>query len=279
MSQKSVATCKICQKEPSKYKCPGCQTQTCSVECVKSHKKSMECDGKRKLVSFVKLKEFSYKNIVDDMSFLESTARKVACVESPKGAASGQGSGGKILNLGLTSRRKAFRLDKLKKAASLRQIHLRLSPFMTTRRRGNTTYCTAGDRAVNDSTKMFWHIRWVYGDCMYEDTKVDEGLTIEDLLNRMLSCQGKYTKNIDDETLGRLAVFSSMIKNEHQGSAETVLNDLTVGLEAEHMNKPKTVYVMDKSSSIRQNLKGKTIIEHPILHIIPQEKLSEYAQL
>mmetsp|Transcript_17610 Transcript_17610/g.31017 ORF Transcript_17610/g.31017 Transcript_17610/m.31017 type:complete len:154 (+) Transcript_17610:45-506(+) len=38
--------CEVCQKEPSKYKCPKCMTPYCSLPCFKKHKDASGSDEK-----------------------------------------------------------------------------------------------------------------------------------------------------------------------------------------------------------------------------------------
>ena len=38
--------CEVCNKSQFKYKCPGCTTKTCSLNCSKQHKIDFKCDGK-----------------------------------------------------------------------------------------------------------------------------------------------------------------------------------------------------------------------------------------
>lgn len=52
------STCQVCKTKPSKYKCPGCCVRTCSLPCVKAHKESTGCNGKRQLTQFVPLDSF-----------------------------------------------------------------------------------------------------------------------------------------------------------------------------------------------------------------------------
>lgn len=39
--------CQVCQQCPSKYRCPGCERQSCSLSCVRTHKTQFGCRGKR----------------------------------------------------------------------------------------------------------------------------------------------------------------------------------------------------------------------------------------
>lgn len=234
----------------------------------------MECNGKRKIEQFVKVKEFSYKNLVDDMSFLENSARKVACMKGPIKSTSRGGSG--TVSLGCSK----DVLNKLRKAASMRRINLKLSPFITTRRRLNTTYCNSRSaEGVHRSTKMCWHVCWVFDKHEYEEATVDETIPLADLLQRIVYCDNDFIKHLDEEKVGKLAILRSKIKESNPENGQEFIQTLAVGLEAEHLNKPKTISLMDMSLPLSKNLSGKTVVEYPILHIIPKSKLSDYTQL
>ena len=60
----AVPVCEVCKEQPSKYKCPGCQCRTCSLTCVRQHKESAGCSGKRNRLAFVPLKEFNDKHLL-----------------------------------------------------------------------------------------------------------------------------------------------------------------------------------------------------------------------
>lgn len=69
--------CGICSKEPSKYKCPSCGMQTCSLECVKLHKKEKNCLGfvdPAKFLSWKQLSEGSI-HVNRDYNFLINAGR------------------------------------------------------------------------------------------------------------------------------------------------------------------------------------------------------------
>lgn len=34
--------CQVCGMQPAKYTCPGCNKKTCSLTCVRSHKKQVD---------------------------------------------------------------------------------------------------------------------------------------------------------------------------------------------------------------------------------------------
>ena len=36
-----IILCEVCRQNPFKYTCPGCNKRTCSLECVRRHKKDV----------------------------------------------------------------------------------------------------------------------------------------------------------------------------------------------------------------------------------------------
>lgn len=69
--------CGICFKEPSKYKCPSCSMQTCSLECVKLHKKEKNCLGSVDPAKFLSWKQLSEgsTHVNRDYNFLINAGR------------------------------------------------------------------------------------------------------------------------------------------------------------------------------------------------------------
>lgn len=267
----SLVLCQICHNSQFKYRCPGCAVQTCSLACVKSHKLKNNCDGKRKLTEFVKLDKFNYRNLTDDISFLESSARKIARAQGP------------VLSQSLPQTQTANQsvmcsrhvIGKLKRAASFRKINLKLAPFMTTRRRQNSTHCNASNpNNVSKATKMFWHLKWVCADVQFEETKVNENMVIRHLIQRLLYST-ENDRKLDEESINRLALFRSTVKSEY-GDTDTLISDPCVAMEAEHLNKSNSYYSFDLDKSLRDNLTGKTIVEYPVIHILPKQQTEAY---
>ncbi|PNX74896.1 box C/D snoRNA protein 1-like [Trifolium pratense] len=56
---KTLTQCGECKSNPSKYKCPGCSIQSCSLPCVKAHKLRTGCTGKRNQTQFVHISKFN----------------------------------------------------------------------------------------------------------------------------------------------------------------------------------------------------------------------------
>lgn len=65
MSERRFGVCNSCKKEAAKYRCPRCRIVSCSVACIKEHKKTdPSCDGIRSRSSLVALKKFGYLDLV-----------------------------------------------------------------------------------------------------------------------------------------------------------------------------------------------------------------------
>lgn len=59
MIPRRLEECEVCGGAQAKYTCPKCEVRTCSLDCVKIHKKELSCDGIRDKTKFVPLKGFT----------------------------------------------------------------------------------------------------------------------------------------------------------------------------------------------------------------------------
>ncbi|KAL0249143.1 hypothetical protein GEMRC1_004376 [Eukaryota sp. GEM-RC1] len=76
----TASRCCICGSV-SKYKCPACQSLTCSLPCVNEHKETLECSGLKNPSQFVPMATFNDETLTKDYLFLEnvlSTTRSAA---------------------------------------------------------------------------------------------------------------------------------------------------------------------------------------------------------
>ena len=63
--------------EPAKYRCPACDTRSCSAACVDSHKQNRPCTGKRNVAEYHAIGEFDDLVVHRDYQFLEDVGRAV----------------------------------------------------------------------------------------------------------------------------------------------------------------------------------------------------------
>jgi hypothetical protein len=63
-AQRSCRNCEICSEQPAKYRCPGCEIRSCSLDCSKKHKEESGCNGKRDRLKFVSIQEFDDRQLL-----------------------------------------------------------------------------------------------------------------------------------------------------------------------------------------------------------------------
>ena len=71
MSIQKLGVCGVCGKNDAKYRCPKCETVSCSLACSKAHKKlKNSCDGIRDKTKFVPIKNFSSMELVSGKNLI-----------------------------------------------------------------------------------------------------------------------------------------------------------------------------------------------------------------
>ncbi|KAI1106828.1 hypothetical protein F4804DRAFT_286505 [Jackrogersella minutella] len=77
-----TSLCTICHIQTPKYQCPRCGTRTCSLACVKKHKKWSSCDGKRDPTVYIPPEKLKTDAGIDhDYNFLTKIERSVERTE------------------------------------------------------------------------------------------------------------------------------------------------------------------------------------------------------
>ena len=89
--------CEICNATKAKYRCPRCEVQTCSIECIRAHKKDTGCSGKRDVTKYVSIQKFTDKTLHSDFHFLEGVRQ---AADGSKRRMEGLGRGRKRLHKG-----------------------------------------------------------------------------------------------------------------------------------------------------------------------------------
>ena len=64
--------CQECRDAVSQYQCPRCSRRTCSLECCQSHKQRTGCNGKRDRTTFLRLEQMNDSTVNSDYFFLEN---------------------------------------------------------------------------------------------------------------------------------------------------------------------------------------------------------------
>ncbi|OTA87067.1 hypothetical protein M434DRAFT_35510 [Hypoxylon sp. CO27-5] len=77
-----TSLCTICHIQAPKYKCPRCGTRTCSLTCVKKHKKWSSCNGERDPTVYIPREKLKTDAGIDhDYNFLTKIERSVERTE------------------------------------------------------------------------------------------------------------------------------------------------------------------------------------------------------
>ncbi|GFY37831.1 hypothetical protein TNIN_186821 [Trichonephila inaurata madagascariensis] len=234
--------CSTCN-EPSKYRCPKCLTLSCSLNCVKAHKEKSGCDGIRDKTAFVPLEEFKDRHLHSDYHFLEDVIRSLDNAQRLK------------RNFGFMHFLPP-NLFRLQSVAKRRKTELRILPVAFARRKASTTYLRYSDG------KIFWKLEWVFPLCdlTYSDARVDE----EQLLGE---CLDKYLLIDSEEDFGEKLDYYRALG--HKGVSVLIKDERTPANVTRFLE-------LNQNKSLRQNFKGKKIIEFPTLLVVPVIHLSCY---
>jgi|TARA_B110000967_G_scaffold39535_1_gene39272 hypothetical protein len=304
-----LGNCVVCDAGVvAKYKCPGCGIATCSLVCVKKHKQTGDgCSGKRKVGEFKDIREFTDADLVSDYRFLED-----ALLEKDRAK-----RWRPTFKVGTETAARADRspansktVDLLTRAASDRGTQLFCMPDGMQRRVANTTFY---DRKRN---LMQWRVEWLFHNsrgeanetetesdltsekdaskkskqpasaARAEDAKVDETRILETAMrNHLVSGPGNAVRMhelrrlvlIDRETERKKAAGGRDAESEKQSGAE---KSIGVFLPAEgHPANDKRYHKLDPSSTLRECLKGKRVLEFPTLHVAVLPDDSEFFPL
>ncbi|KAI2466083.1 hypothetical protein F4781DRAFT_406794 [Annulohypoxylon bovei var. microspora] len=77
-----TSLCTICHIQAPKYQCPRCRTRTCSLTCVKKHKKWSSCNGERDPTVYIPREKLKTDAGIDhDYNFLTKIERSVERTE------------------------------------------------------------------------------------------------------------------------------------------------------------------------------------------------------
>ena len=305
--QKRRATeCEVCHEQAAKYTCPGCSMRSCSLDCVKNHKGTTGCTGKRSC-EFYTVSEMNENTLRDDFFFLKEVERlsgdshrnssrqgKNTKRSGPKGrnhSAAGEGDepsaeatpigggDGDIQAIGPGSDVQStlpVALRKLVSEAADRGVTLRLLPRGMTRRKSNTTFYAYRNK------KLFWRVEWVlHGE------PIGSEITSESSSEPVRLT----TDRVEDCTLVNDAfepIWESLIATSNSGDSSFSVSErkklrerltrlLAPGRSDIIFLIPKynttadrpSYYRIDGTRSLAENLSGRIVIEFPSFLVVP----------
>lgn len=236
-----LGDCEVCGANKAIYTCPKCEVKTCSLNCVRIHKKELECDGIRDRTKFVRMKDFSDTDLLSDYRLLEECARFVYAVKRDE-------------------KKRFTRIDKdlpihlfkLKSAARQRGIVLQFLAQNFTRHKINTTKYNYKENLIN------WRVEWVFPNVdtdpiKFVDDKCSEKKRLSELLNKYLDPDAVAFEGSKALTYYKSVGFSGV----------------KVLLKAEKVRgSSKKFFELDLTESLAENLSGKCIVEFPIIFVV-----------
>lgn len=199
-------TCDVCTKQLPKYTCPACDKRTCSLECVKSHKETDGCTGKRPSTTFIPISGMDDDSITLDAQLiarLQSESSRAAQLEPPR-------QDGKSLG-----RQGSFRW-----MLAERRLLVKCLPSDFSRHKGNKSRI----QRTGETRKVFWtveirdkdNIRLVHG--------IDETVPIKEALLPDFDLEGRTVNLLDEgsKANGRLKPIDPLLP------LSSVLQDITI---------------------------------------------------
>ncbi|XP_053101252.1 box C/D snoRNA protein 1 [Hemicordylus capensis] len=241
----SLRRCESCNTEAAKYRCPRCMKYSCSLACVKQHKAAFSCNGVREKTAFVSINEFSDLNLLSDYRFLEDVGRMADC--AARDVISHKRKSNKFLNF-------------LKNRARRHSIHLQTLPIGFTKRQENSTYFN------KKKQKFYWHLKLIFphSHAKFTEKRVPDDKPLCDILKSYVDPQES-----DPVIRQRLKIYTMSPQS-----------DIQILMKMENGPHNSIRYEeLDTSKGLLYNLKGKVVIEYPVLEVVLQKFKTDMAIL
>ena len=169
---------------PARYRCPACAAESCSLACVKAHKSSTSCTGKRDAAAFREMRDFDDDALLRDYNFLEGAMRSV-----DSAARRARETGPMHPSGGISPARR-----ELLRHATARDVRLQLLPHGMARMRENTSRYDARRRKVR------WRVELIFAGVgvRHVEAAVDELTQLSNLLRTVLGIAAPPTPAVPE---------------------------------------------------------------------------------
>ncbi|PPJ51742.1 hypothetical protein CBER1_08207 [Cercospora berteroae] len=144
--------CSICYENKPKYRCPRCQTKTCSLPCTQKHKQRASCNGVRNPAEYIKRSQLATPVGIDrDYNYLKSVERSIDVANRDSEA-----RGVDVVERAATRSiaRARHPESNLSKYLDENRIEIQNAPEGMSRRKANQTRSTKRHQIV-------WTVEWV----------------------------------------------------------------------------------------------------------------------
>jgi hypothetical protein len=238
---KSKELCENCITNEYKYKCPRCLFKSCSIICVKEHKRIKQCTGVKDKYSKQHVKDFSENDYYRDINYLNQAINNTNC------------STKKVFHLEDKSEEDTLKEKKhknLKKLAKkFRNVTLECSPSIMEKFKENQSYCDSKLK------KFFWTVKLIF----ITDSGTLSHLfpeLFDDAVETLSSIYDSFLRNKERLDFNLLQFVNSLegVSFLYKDISNTEGDTVVIG---------KTVYtVLDKDKPLKDILNGKTVFEY-----------------
>lgn len=235
----------MCNFNVAKYTCPKCEIKTCQIECLRIHKKELNCDGIRDKTKYIPLKQITEADLVSDYVFLESCTNYASARRTDK-----------VKKFTARERSLSIPQMKLKKAAANPERQIKLNFLLPNfdKHKANTTYYDWSSKVI------YWCIEWRF---INAENKIifDERCCESKLMTELIKKYFDYSSSIS-----ALACYRS------KG-----LHNIALLLKSEGIRKcHNRFFPLDLSKTLQENLRGKTVVEFPVIYVIFDSEIQAY---
>ncbi|EGV64877.1 Box C/D snoRNA accumulation [Yamadazyma tenuis] len=261
------ALCSICLESSAKYTCPACTARTCSMECIKRHKKQTECTGKVDQSKFIPKKELaaSALHINRDYNFLLQMGREISV-----GKTDVKVNARNVFKRGNNSNYNRNKRPKLEasdahltdhRITAVKKHFPENTPYLT--RRENTmcvilpdgmSRSTSNKSGYDKKSQTFtWTVQWLFIDA--------KGVTQKDFLSYRIS----ETATLRDAV--PLNVLQSVQENIQKDQLKFYLKNVFAQPKSHH-----NLYIsLDGDAVLANTLKDTVVLEYPTIYVSTEE--------
>lgn len=267
-NNKTTGKCQECREALSLYQCPRCSRRTCSLVCCKAHKARTGCNGKRDRTTYRRLEQMDDSTLQSDFFFLENVLQTVdggKRLLKDMGARASGGPQSLVAEITIPSADEQAPASKKQKVmndlppkwrrlveqAKERDITLLLMPPGMHRHKSNTTHYVAKTESI------LWRLEF-----LVHDDKDDASHQPKVLINNKVTEESKLM----DE-------WNKHMNNFVDEDYHFLLKKLPCP-----SNKPQYVKI-DKQGTLKDTLKGMTVIEYPSICVVKTKDLEKFPLL
>jgi hypothetical protein len=241
--------CENCITNEFKYKCPRCNFKSCSIICVKEHKRIKNCTGIKDKFSKHHLKDFNDNDYYRDINFLNKAINDT------------NNSNKKVFNLEEKSEEDILKEKKhknLKKLAKkFKNINLECSPSIMKQFKENQSYCDSKLK------KFFWTVKFTF----LNFNKISHIFAepFDDAVETLSTIFDNLVMNKEKLNFDLLQIVNGLDKNKIRFLYKDALGES----KQDVMNIDGANYViLDKDILLKDVLNGRTIFEYPEFYIL-----------